>query len=248
MLRDLLAAALCCAEESSILVFRLNVSLLLMLTVLVPPTLFAITYVLSALHGHVTWCLPLLHGCTDITHTALYPPASYLFTFLLMPAATSMALLFYCFCLRLESLGGDAARLQLISSLGVTACVFLLASTALIQGKEYTAWHLHTICANSFFVLMLIAQFMYSRLNWGLRHRDKLRAVYLRCALHGAQILVLSAYLGTKLFWPIFYNKSYQWWLTLSIIAWYATFLLVRSDSLSLGRFGNGVPPSSQSS
>ncbi len=216
----------------------INIFPLLLFTVLVPPLLFAATYLISVLHGHVPWCLPLIHGCTDITHTALYPPASYLFRFLLMPTAACMALLFYCLCQRLEQLGGNRKQLQRIAALGITACVFLLASTALIQGEQQTAWHLHTICANSFFGLMVVAQFMYCRINWGLRRHDELRAVYLRLALHIAQIVVLASYLGTKLLLPELYNKSYQWWLTLSIIAWYASFLLVRPDAPSIMRSG----------
>ena len=220
------------------MISRINIFPLLLFTVLVPPLLFAATYLISVLQGHLPWCLPLTDGCTDITHTALHPPASYLFRFLLMPTAAYMAVLFYCFCQRLEQLGGNRAKLRHIAVLGIVACVCLLASTALIQGDQQTAWHVHTLFANGFFTLMLVAQFMYLRLNWGLRHRDELRAVYLRLVLHILQILVLAAYLGTKLFLPELYNKSYQWWLTLSIIAWYASFLLVRPDALSTGRSG----------
>jgi len=50
-----------------------------MLAAAVPAGLFALTYLMAAVNGHVGWCLPLVGNCTDITHTGLQPPESFVF-------------------------------------------------------------------------------------------------------------------------------------------------------------------------
>lgn len=54
---------------------------------LLPLLTIHLTYMLSASHGQVPWCVPYIHSCTSISATGRLPPAYFVFKGLMVPAA-----------------------------------------------------------------------------------------------------------------------------------------------------------------
>ena len=107
---------------------------------LLPALLFPTTYLMAAAGGNVSWCVPPLQGCTDITHTGLKAPESHLFR---------VAMPFICgLFVAVWLIAHDWVRDQGVSAgkredrfrrLGVIAAVGLLIGEMVLQGKE-TLW------------------------------------------------------------------------------------------------------------
>ena len=54
---------------------------------LLPTLLVCITYLISASHEQVPWCLPLVDGCTSISRASRNPPAIFLFRAVMLPVS-----------------------------------------------------------------------------------------------------------------------------------------------------------------
>jgi hypothetical protein len=130
---------------------------------LLPALLFPATYLMAAAGGHVSWCVPPLQGCTDITHTGLRAPESHLFR-VAMPFVCGLFVLVWLIAYDwVRDQGGAAGKLEhRFRRLGVIAAVGLLMGEMVLQGKE-TLWVPHSIGATLFFLLTYVALIFHSR-------------------------------------------------------------------------------------
>jgi len=134
-----------------------------MIAALLPAILFPTTYLVAAAGGHVTWCVPPLQGCTDITHTGMQHPESHIFR---------IAMPFVCLLLILVWLsahdwvrqvrGQTGARERRFRALGVIGATSLLVGEMALQGRE-TLWAIHGAGAALFFLLTYAALVVHSR-------------------------------------------------------------------------------------
>ena len=211
--------------------FKFRPLLLIYAVVIGTPLLFTLTYLLAASMGHVPWCFPPIQGCIEITRTGLKPPESYLFRFGLMPIATLMGLLFYFFMEWLERLNNGYSRRARISwYFAFSSSICLLASTALIQGTKDTAWDWHVVFATLFFLLMLVAQVLYTLEDNKLRNIKVTLALRIRVTTNIVQFLLLIV---GAIQWAVtgtIPNPSYEWLITFSYIAWFASFIFEKED------------------
>jgi len=130
---------------------------------LLPAILFPTTYLVAAAGGHVEWCVPLLQGCTDITHTGMKFPESHIFR-VAMPFVCVLFVLVWLIAhdwIR-QVRGETGARERRFRGLGVTAALALLVGEMVLQGKE-TIWAVHGAGATLFFVLTYAAIVIHQR-------------------------------------------------------------------------------------
>lgn len=219
------------------MLFKFNPLVLLYFIVIGTPVLLIITYLVAAWQGHVPWCFPPIQGCTDITHTGLNPPESYIFRMGLIPIATFMGFLFYFFKEWLEALaGGPSRNARIAFYLAVASSVCLVAGTSFIQGSAQTHWTLHTIFASLFFVLMLISQILYTYEERRLRPGTEKTASRIRLGANLVQIFLLLMILFQLITGIGITGSAFEWLLTFSFIAWYAAFLFERNSIFKLDK------------
>lgn len=209
--------------------FKFKPLYLIYAIVIAAPALVTVTYIIAASLGHVPWCIPPIQGCTDITHTGILPPESYIFRFGVIPIATLMALLFYFFKEWLENIAGKKLlNAQISFYLALGACIFLDASTSLLQGKEDTLIHVHAIFATSFFILMLVSQALYTFEDFRLRQIPIKTALWIRIGTMILQFILLVLRISQWISTEAEANHAIEWLLTLTFIFWYASFIFER--------------------
>ena len=204
---------------------RFNPYFLIYCVVLGIPLMYLVTYVLAAYGHHVPWCMPLFSNCTTLTDTGIYVPESYVMRFALTPLVTFMGIGFYFFKEHLIRGGVEKKHAEKSYRISVTACAFAGVAVAVMQGPNETDMGIHTIAAVLFFVLMLIAQFTFTQQDKALRRHEIQTAYWVRVVTCGVQaiLLVYSGY--------VFFisgkspGKQYEWWLLITIIVWYSSFL-----------------------
>lgn len=130
---------------------------------LLPSFLFPVTYLLAASQGHVDWCIPIVHGCTDITHTGLRYPESHLFRLFLCVGSLAIAATWILTFEWTRMHCDPTRRDRRIRALGVTAGLGLFVGTIVLQGSENTLWSVHGIGANLYFLLAFIAVISHTR-------------------------------------------------------------------------------------
>lgn len=130
---------------------------------LLPAILFPTTYLIAAWGGNVSWCVPPLQGCTDITHTGLKAPESHLFR-VAMPFVCGLFVVVWLTGYDwVRDQGGQIGKRETrFRRLGVIAAVGLLVGEMVLQGKE-TLWILHSIGATLFFLLTYATLVIHAR-------------------------------------------------------------------------------------
>lgn len=130
---------------------------------LLPSLLFPVTYLIAASQGHIDWCVPIISGCTDITHTGLRYPESHLFRIVLcigsLAIAATWLLAFEWTKLQSNAITRRDRRIRIE---GVTAGLGLFVGTIVLQGPDNTLWSVHGIGANLYFLLAYIAVVSYT--------------------------------------------------------------------------------------
>ena len=107
--------------------------------------IFAIhaSYLIAIRSGVLTACIPYIEGCTSISATGRYPPASFLFKSVMMPEAILMAAYWLFSVAWLRSLQRIAGRStdggKRIAAFGVTGAFFLIIYITFLgtQGPVY---------------------------------------------------------------------------------------------------------------
>lgn len=204
---------------------RFNPYFLIYCVVVGIPLMYAITYVMAAYGGHVPWCNPLFSDCTTLTATGIYVPESYVMRFALTPLITFMGIGFYFFKEHLVHKGVEKRRAEISYRISIAACMFGILAVAVMQGPDETDMGIHTLAAVLFFVLMLVAQFTFTQQDKWLRRDEIFTAYWVRVAtcVIQALLLIYSGYIF--LVTDKSPGKQYEWWLTITIIVWYSSFL-----------------------
>jgi len=97
------------------------------LAALLPIITINITYLISASHGHVDWCVPYIHSCTSISATGREPPAYFVFKGMMIPAAVIMMFYWLLCAAWLRTLGCQSRIwLRVITVFGVVASLGLI--------------------------------------------------------------------------------------------------------------------------
>jgi len=213
-----------------------------MLAAAVPAGLFALTYLMAAVNGHVGWCLPLVGNCTDITHTGLQPPESFVFRIGMVVVCVLFVALWKLvgdwFLLHAVS-EQDRRRGRRLMRLGLVASLGLLVSEMMLQGSEESAWILHSVGATVYFLSAYLAQLL-STIESGRLARRKpgvitARSLDLKRWIIAAETLVLVAViLGRLLGWREI-GRPAQWIGSYLMLAYYLSFSLDWRGRFSAG-------------
>ncbi len=170
-----------------------------------------LSYLVAAGHGLVEWCNPYWDSCTSISATGRYPPASYLFRGLMLPAAAVLAAYWWLNSTWLRAARRDAglaagAAPGSMLALGVIASVALVLYVSVL-GADGRLWrfqrHVGTVV---FFTFSYLAQLLLA---------DQLRKLYPRPAalgrlaavMLGICILLLAIGIGSVLL--DFYDQDF---------------------------------------
>ena len=105
------------------------------LAALLPLATINLTFLLSASHGQVDWCIPYLHSCTSISATGREPPAYFVFKGLMIPAAV-LLMLYWLLCTAwLRTLGCHHKHWRTL-----VVCLGLLGSSGLAFYSLMLGW------------------------------------------------------------------------------------------------------------
>ena len=227
---------------------------------LVPVTTFAVSYLLSALYGHVDWCNPYIGGCTTITATGIYYPAAYVLRGGIVSAAVVFVLWWYCTQIWLKDIRDyepncSIKMLVLIASLASLTLIgsMVVLGENMVPSNEHRAlWNFHSLTAVVFFVFTSVCQIIMTSHMWV--HRQQLSTTGFRitakAVLALAQLLILitliiALSLGKENHWLI--NTS-EWWIATLCSLFYLTsypdwkdFRLTRMEQKLAATAGGGV-------
>jgi len=147
-----------------------------LLTGLLPVVAVHASYAISIAAGRVPGCLPYVDGCTSISATGRYPPASYLFKALMLPEAVLLALywLYAVAWLRvLDEASGNRGRPAVhVAVLGLSGAAALIVYVTFLGTQEAFYEFMRRFGIYLFFLSTVLAQVALS-----LRSRDYARAV-----------------------------------------------------------------------
>jgi len=186
------------------------IRLLPLVTGLLPVAAIHISYLLAIQAGRLPVCVPYIAGCTSISATGRYPPASYLFKAVMLPEAMLLVgfwLASAAWLRALERAGGDNGRGgSIIASLGTGGALCLVLYVTFLGTHEAFYEFMRRFGVYFYFLLSILAQIA---LAWKVRdlatrqNMARLRSLaqwqLLLCAvpfLLGALNLVLKATLA----------------------------------------------------
>lgn len=98
-------------------------------TALVPMLTIHVTFLVSVLEGHVSFCIPYWDSCTSISRTGRHGTSYFIFKGTMLPAAVLGALFWWFNGHWLRQLGVRSAALFWVPALGLVACTALAAYT-----------------------------------------------------------------------------------------------------------------------
>lgn len=135
------------------------------------------SYLIAVNAGRIPSCLPYLDGCTSISATGRYPPASYLFKAVMLPEAVLLILFWMCTSIWLRALessaGARRAPLRLrLSLLGGGGALALIVYVSFLGTQEPFYEFMRRFGIYFFFLLTVLAQ-----LDQSLRMRRYARQV-----------------------------------------------------------------------
>lgn len=105
------------------------------LAALLPLVTINLTYLLSASHGQVDWCIPYLHSCTSISATGREPPVYFVFKGLMIPAAVLLVFYWLLCTAWLRTLGCRHKHWRTL-----IVCLGLLGSSGLVFYSLMLGW------------------------------------------------------------------------------------------------------------
>lgn len=214
-----------------------------------PAVLFAVTYLIAAAMGHVAWCLPPAGTCTDITHTGLQPPESFVFR-VGMVIVCGLLIAVWKLAGAWFALHGDTAadldRARRIAGLGVTGAVALLFSELMLQGTEETAWILHSLGATVYFLTAYVAQVLATIESGRLaRRRPRMiqtRSLNLKRWIVAGQTLILVTVIVGRLLGIREIGRPAQWIGSYLMLAYYLSFAMDWRGRLEAGVWSRTTP------
>lgn len=129
---------------------------------LIPLLTFQTTYVVSALEGHVPWCVPYWDSCTSISRTGRYGTSYFIFKGTMMPAAVAGAVFWLLNGRWLRQLGAQGASVAWLTWLGFGACLGLVIYTLVLGHIGETYFAIRRVGVILYFSLTFIAQLLIS--------------------------------------------------------------------------------------
>ncbi len=190
---------------------------------LLPLITIHVTYVLSAAHGQVDWCIPYIDSCASISATGREPPAYFVFRALMIPAAVLLLAYWGLSAAWLNRLTG-ACRLRsvLIPVLGLTAAAGLIAYSVVLGwvGEDYRTQRYIGVLI--FFGFSYLAQLLITALLYPLpvireRHRGLLYLLVFVAALALAVALghILLGYIDHDFYKAT--DDAFEWCIALTL-------------------------------
>jgi hypothetical protein len=164
---------------------------------LLPIVVVATSYMISVSVGKVPACIPLLSGCTSISATGRYPPASYLFKAGMLPEAVLLGVYWILSVAWLRSLdrsaGGPGTGGKIIGTLGVAGSFFLILYVTFLGSHEPFYEFMRRFGIYLYFLFTIVAQAM---LAWAVIKLATLRASLLKIARLQLVLALLPLVLG----------------------------------------------------
>ncbi|MCZ6500073.1 MAG: hypothetical protein O6844_06245 [Gammaproteobacteria bacterium] len=192
---------------------------------LLPTLLVCITYLISASHEQVPWCLPIVDGCTSISRASRNPPAIFLFRAVMLPLAVLLMIYWVLSLAWLRWLCSGIGRRPSIW-LAVIGCAgaALLVLYVTFLGSEGAIYQLlRRFGASSFYGLSFLAQLIQVHWLITLNRKAAFTSVWLPVALFWLAMVMLIAGLASVAIsgvGPSYeYNNIAQWNFTLMLNA-----------------------------
>ncbi|MDX1757224.1 MAG: hypothetical protein R3175_14300 [Marinobacter sp.] len=129
---------------------------------LIPLVTTHTTYLVSALEGHVSWCIPYWDSCTSISRTGRQGTSYFIFKGAMIPAAVAGALFWLLNGRWLRQLGAQGASVAWLTWLGFGACVGLVIYTLVLGHIGETYFAIRRVGVILYFSLTYIAQLLIS--------------------------------------------------------------------------------------
>lgn len=193
---------------------------------LLPLLTIHICYLVSAMEGNISWCMPYAEACTSISRAGRHGTAYFIFKGAMLPALVLLAMFWWFNRDWLRLLGDD--RATLMPWLGLIASAALLVYTLSLGHAGDGFFLLRRIGVIGYLGLTFICQL---QLGAGLQRIPaqrvrgnqlvRLSMVTLGVALVSLAISVASPALGNRL------EDAFEWWLVLLLnlhalaVAWY---------------------------
>lgn len=213
---------------------------------LIPFVTTHISYLLAAGFVHVEWCMPYWDSCTSISATGRHLPEKIWFKALMIPAALTTALLWWCaaaWC-RIEGSHRYPRTLRCMPVLGTLAALFLILYTAALgeSGDAYST--MRRIGVTLAFAFSYLSQLMLTRLLGDIgtqRQSQRLMRWYPR--LLGLNMLLLAVGISTVILdalIPLLYDEhledALEWWMALLLNLYFAFIAIAwRGETARLG-------------
>lgn len=145
----------------------MNVSIIPILTALLPIIGVNLAYLISSSYDHVPTCIVYLEGCTTISSTGRAAPESLWFRALMIPSAVLSMICWRMIGAWLQCLEGRLYRgTVIIQTLGIIAGIFLIIYTVALGfiGPEYTLQR--RLGVITFFGCTYLAELLLARRLW----------------------------------------------------------------------------------
>lgn len=129
---------------------------------LIPFVTIHTTYFVSAMQGHVDWCVPYWESCTSISRTGRHGASYFIFKGTMLPSALLGALFWWLNNRWLRQLGASGKGVVWLPWLGLVACIALASYTLALghRGDEFQL--IRRIGVVLYFALTFIAQLLLS--------------------------------------------------------------------------------------
>ncbi|MGO1501564.1 MAG: hypothetical protein ACTHWH_09840 [Marinobacter sp.] len=183
---------------------------------LIPLLTIHATFVIAALEGHISWCIPYWDSCTSISRTGRHGTAYFVFKGTMLPAALLGVLFWWLNRLWLLQLGAPGYGKHWVPWLGLVAAVALAAYT-LALGHEGEGFNLTRrigvmlYFSLTYIALLLISSALREHPRW---HRSGNRLLGLSAVTLAVGILsVLLTALVPELYSQI--DNAFEWVLAL---------------------------------
>lgn len=127
---------------------------------LIPLVTIHTTYLVSAIQGHVPWCMPYWDSCTSISRTGRYGVSYFIFKGAMLPAALLGIMFWWLNARWLRQLGARGRGIAWLPWLGLVACLFLAAYTMALGHAGDTFRFIRRTGVILYFSLTFIAQLL----------------------------------------------------------------------------------------
>lgn len=135
-----------------------------LLTGLVPVIAVHLSYLIAIGAGRVPACIPYIEGCTSISATGRYPPASYLFKAAMLPEAVLLVVYWWLAAAWLQALerSGNAAPrgTRHIPLVGAAGAFALIVYVTFLGSQEPVYEFMRRFGIYFFFLMTVVAQLL----------------------------------------------------------------------------------------